>query len=46
MAQIERDAIDEAIRRLGGDKRAAAKELGIIFSTLNGKAKFFESQPQ
>jgi two-component system NtrC family response regulator len=42
MEEIERDAIDEAIRRHGGDKRAAAKELGIGFSTLKGKVKEWE----
>jgi len=44
VARVEAHAIADALRRVGGDKRQAAKTLGISTRTLNAKAKQYKLQ--
>jgi transcriptional regulator with PAS, ATPase and Fis domain len=39
MEEIEREAVEDALKRHNGDKKKAAEELEIGFSTLKRKCK-------
>ncbi|MBI5527617.1 MAG: hypothetical protein HY897_14895 [Deltaproteobacteria bacterium] len=44
MEEIEREVIEDAIERHGGDKRAAANELGIGHTTIKDKLRAWEQR--